>query len=105
MRRLAAILFFVLCAGPAFASAPRALDIGPNEQVWFEEDHTVPMVAVTVALPAGSAYDPVNKPGLAAFAAYMFNEGAGEYSSVAYQAAIANLGIQLSMSPDRDSLV
>jgi zinc protease len=105
MRRLAAILLFLFCAGPAFASAPRALDIGPNEQVWFEEDHTVPMVAVTIALPAGSVYDPANKPGLAAFAAYMFNEGAGEYSSVAYQAAIANLGIQLAMSPDRDSLV
>jgi zinc protease len=105
MRRLAAILFFLFCAGPALASVPRALDIGPNEQVWFEEDHTVPMVAVTVALPAGSAYDPANKPGLAAFAAYMFNEGAGEYSSVAYQAAIANLGIQLAMTPDRDSLV
>ena len=105
MRILAAIVVFLFCAAPAFASAPKALDIGPGEQVWFEEDHTVPMVAVTVALPAGSVYDPANKAGLAAFAAYMFNEGAGEYSSVAYQAAVANLGMQLSMSPDRDYLV
>lgn len=107
MKKLAALLSFLVAFGaaPAFASVPRALDIGANEQVWFEEDHTVPMVAVAIALPAGSVYDPANKAGLAAFAAYMFNEGAGEYSSVAYQAAIANLGIQLSMSPDRDSLV
>src|SRR5215831_10850278 len=105
MRRLAAILLFLLCAGPAFASAPRTLDIGPNEQVWFEEDHTVPMIAITVALPAGSAYDPANKPGLAAFAAYMLNEGAGDLSSEQYQGALANRAIQLNMTPDRDYLL
>jgi zinc protease len=105
MKKLAAALFIVFWTAPALASAPKALDIGAREQVWFEEDHTVPMVAVAIALPAGSVYDPANKAGLAAFAAYMFNEGAGDYGSVAYQAAIANLGIQLSMSPDRDSLV
>ena len=53
-----ALLFAIGLVVPAFASAPRALDIGPGEQVWFQEDHTVPMVAVSISLPAGSAYDP-----------------------------------------------
>ena len=106
MKTLALAVLFALGLGsPAFASAPRALDIGPGEQVWFQEDHTVPMVAFTVSLPAGSAYDPAAKAGLAAFAAYMFNEGAGPLTSEAYQAQIANRAIQLSMSPDRDWLV
>ncbi|MEI9992585.1 MAG: pitrilysin family protein [Rhizomicrobium sp.] len=106
MRKFALALLFALgFAGPALASAPRPLDIGPNEQVWFEEDHTVPMLAVTVSLPAGSAYDPAGKAGLAAFAAYLFNEGAGPLTSEAYQSEIANRAIQLSMSPDRDWLV
>ena len=106
MRRiLLAALFSFAAASPALASAPRALDIGSSETVWFEEDHTVPMVALTVALPAGSAYDPAGKAGLAALAAYMFNEGAGNLRSEAYQAEIANRAIQLSMSPDRDWLI
>jgi zinc protease len=106
MRTLvAALLFAIGLAVPALASSPRTLDIGPNETVWFEEDHTVPMVAVTIALPAGSAYDPANKPGLAAFAAYMLNEGAGDLTSEQFQDEIANRAIQLSMTPDRDWLV
>ena len=92
-------------SAPALASAPRALDIGPGEIVWFEEDHTVPMVAVTVALPAGSVYDSKGKAGLAAFATYMLNEGAGPLSSVQYQAEIAHRAIQLSMTPDRDWMI
>jgi len=102
------VLALLVAAGlatPALASVPRTLDIGPGEQVWFEEDHTVPMVAVTVSLPAGSVYDPTAKAGLAAFAAYLFNEGAGSLTSEAYQSEIANRAIQLSMSPDRDWLI
>ncbi|MEJ0026373.1 MAG: pitrilysin family protein [Rhizomicrobium sp.] len=106
MKKIALALLFALgLAGPALAAPPRSLDIGPNEEVWFEEDHTVPMVAVAVSLPAGSAYDPAGKAGLAAFAAYLFNEGAGPLASEAYQSEIANRAIQLSMSPDRDALV
>ena len=104
-KKLALALLFALgIAAPALASAPRSLDIGPDEQVWFQEDHTVPMVSFSVSLPAGSAYDPAAKAGLAAFAAYMFNEGAGPLTSEAYQSEIANRAIQLSMSPDRDWL-
>jgi zinc protease len=105
MRRLTLAAALALLATPALASSPRVLDIGPAATVWFQEDHTVPMVAVTVALPAGSVYDPQGKEGLAAFAAYMLNEGAGPLSSVAYQAEIANRGIQLGMTPDRDWLI
>ncbi len=106
MRKLvAALCFTAMCAVPAFASPPRILEIGANEQVWFEEDHTVPMVALSISLPAGSGYDPAGKAGLAALAAYMFNEGAGPLRSEDYQRALADRGIQLSIAPDRDYLV
>lgn len=106
MRRFALGLLILLgLATPALALSPRALDIGKGEQVWFQEDHTVPMVAVTIALPAGSVYDPKDKDGAAAFAAYMFNEGAGALDSQAFQAEIANRAIQLSLSPDHDWLI
>src|SRR5689334_8264575 len=70
MRRiLAALSLFTALFAPAAASAvnPKALDMGKNVQVWYVEDHTLPMIAITAALPAGSAYDPKNKAGLAAF--------------------------------------
>ncbi len=106
MKTLAlALLLLAAALSPAAASAPRALDIGAGAQVWFEEDHTMPMVAVSIALPAGSVYDPKGKAGLAAFAAYMFNEGAGDIRSEAYQGELANRAIQLSFAPDRDCFV
>ncbi|HVE04654.1 MAG TPA: pitrilysin family protein [Rhizomicrobium sp.] len=105
MRRLT--LLFVagllgLGVAPALGAQPKTLDIGANQSVWFEEDHTVPMVAVSVSLPAGSAYDPPAKAGLAALAAYLFNEGAGNLNSTAYQDELARRAIQLNLSPDRD---
>lgn len=87
---------------PAGAAAPRALDIGRDPSVWFQEDHTVPVVAVSISLPAGSVYDPSTKPGLAALSAYLFNEGAGNLNATAYQSELASRAIQLTLSPDRD---
>ncbi len=105
--KAAALVLSLLCLSvvpPAAAAQLQAVDIGPNQAVWFEEDHTVPMLAVSVSLPAGSAYDPQDKPGLAAFAAYLLNEGAGNLNSTVYQGELARRAIQLSMSPDRDYL-
>ena len=105
MTRVAAALVGLLIGFgilPALAAPPRALDIGKDQSVWFQEDHTVPMVAVSISLPAGSVYDPPTKPGLAAFAAYLFNEGAGTLNSTAYQGELAGRAIQLTLSPDRD---
>ena len=105
MKGLATLLIGIALSLPAFtalAAPPRVLDIGANATVWFQEDHTVPMIAVSVSLPAGSVYDPPNKPGLAALAAYLFNEGAGNLRSTAYQDELARRAIQLSLSPERD---
>lgn len=105
MRRLATALVAILIGlggQQASGAPPRIIDIGAKQSVWFAEDHTVPMVAVSISLPAGSAYDPPTKPGLAAFAAYLFNEGAGDLSSTAYQNELARRAVQLNLSPDRD---
>src|ERR1700761_1902081 len=99
MKRLLAALFaFGLTMLPAlclFAPAParaadiKNLDLGKNTEVWFAEDHTVPIVALVAAMPAGSAYDPAGKPGLAAFAASLIDEGAGGLDSKAFHEALA----------------
>ncbi len=103
-RAIAVLLFLVAALAPASAANVKTLNAVKGAQVWFAEDHTVPMIALTASLPAGSAYDPSAKAGLAAFAAYLLNEGAGNLDSTAFQAALADRAIQLGVSPGRDSL-
>lgn len=107
--KIASILlgFFWALLVPTLAQAVdvRSLDMGKNVQVWYVEDHTLPMIAMSAALPAGSAYDPENKAGLAAFTADLLNEGAGSLNSQGYQSALTNKAIRLSVTPTRDYLV
>jgi len=107
MKRLLHALIFAAAfgAGTAQAVDVKAPAAPKGEQVWFVEDHTLPMIAMTAALPAGSAYDPAAKPGLAAFAASLLDEGAGKLNSTQYQTALSNRAIRLSVTPDRDWLI
>lgn len=96
---LAALAVFI---APAQAANVKSVDMGKGVQVWFEEDHTLPIISMTVALPAGSGYDPAGKAGLASFTASMLDEGAGPYNSQAYQTALNDRAIRLDASTDRD---
>jgi len=100
-RCLLALAAALLCL-PAHAADVKSVNMGKGVQVWFQEDHTLPIISMTVSLPAGSGYDPAGKAGLAAFTAAMLDEGAGSYSSQAFQAALSDRGIRLSVRPDRD---
>jgi zinc protease len=99
---LAFVLAFFCAPLAVHAAEVKSVNMGKGVQVWFQEDHTLPIISMTVALPAGSGYDPAGKAGLATFAAAMLDEGAGPYSSRAYQAALSDRGIRLSAAPDRD---
>jgi zinc protease len=111
VRRLAFIVALIVLAIPALFALPaqaidvQNLDLGKNAQVWFAEDHTVPIVAVVAALPAGSAYDPGAKAGLAEFAASLMDEGAGGMDAKAFHEALADHAIQFRAEVERDYLV
>jgi zinc protease len=104
-RLLAALALTLLAAAPVRAANVQNLDLGKAAQVWFAEDHTVPIISFNISLPAGSAYDPAGKAGLAAFAGAMLDEGAGGLDSKAFHEALANRAISFSARPDRDYLV
>src|SRR6185312_5420803 len=72
---------------------------------WFAEDHTVPIISFNISMPAGSAYDPAGKAGLATFAGAMMDEGAGDMDSKAFHEALANRAISFGARADRDYLV
>src|SRR3569623_1049193 len=108
VQRLLALLFF--CVVAAFAAQAQAaniqnVDLGKNAEVWFAEDHTVPIIAFNISMPAGSAYDPGGKAGLAAFAGAMSAEGAGDLDNEAFEEALANRAMSFSARAERDYLV
>ena len=106
MKKLFAFLVLMLLAvTPARAANIQNIDLGKAAQVWFAEDHTVPVIAFNISLPAGSAYDPSGKAGLATFAASLMDEGAGGLDSKAFHEALANRAISFSARAERDYLV
>jgi zinc protease len=105
MKKLFLFAALLLMAVPAAAADIKNLDLGKHAQVWFAEDHTVPIVALVAAMPAGSAYDPGGKAGLASFAASLMDEGAGTMDAKAFHEALADKAIQFRASVERDYLV
>jgi len=101
----AALGLMLLAANPALAANIQNIDLGKAAQVWFAEDHTVPIVSFNISLPAGSAYDPAGKAGLASFTGAMIDEGAGGLDSKAFHEALANRAITFSARAERDYLV
>jgi len=99
-----ASLLVAFCS-PALALDVKTLPALKGEEVWYVSDHTLPIIAMTVALPAGSAYDPPGKPGLANFAAQLMDEGAGNLRADAFQTALGNRAIRLSVTTERDYLI
>ena len=104
-RALAGLGLSLAFCGGAQAVDVKALRVPRGEEVWFVSDRTLPMIAMTASIPAGSAYDPADKSGLAAFAADLLDEGSGKMDASAFQTALDNRAIRLSITPERDYLV
>lgn len=72
--------------------------------IWHVEDHTLPIVAVTVMLQQGGADDPEGKRGSSALMAQLLMEGAGSYKKEAYRSRLEELGVELSFQTQLDTL-
>lgn len=69
---------------------------------WLVEDYTVPIVAIRFAFPGGSTQDPAGKEGLANLMSGLFDEGAGELDSDAFQERLDDAGAEMRFSAGRD---
>jgi zinc protease len=105
MRLVGFIAAALLSSVVAHAATVKELPTPKGEMVWYAEDHSLPMIAMSAAFASGSAYDPRGKDGLAAFASALLDEGAGDLNSKAFHEALANRAIQLSVTPGRDEMV
>ena len=78
---------------PAAAGQPSA---------WLAEDHSIPVVSIAWSWTGGAALDPQGQEGLAALAADLLTEGAGELPALAFADALRDQAIGLDFSADSD---
>ena len=87
----------------------------PNIQHWrspsgakvlFVENHGIPMLDVSVAIPAGSSFDAADKSGVAGLTHHLLNLGAEGLSEDDIARGMADIGAQFggSFDPDRASV-
>lgn len=104
---LPAVLALLLWA--AVAAAARADGLPVQEVMspggitaWLIEDHSTPLIAVSVGFHGGAAGDPDGKSGVAEFVSGTLDEGAGPLDSVAFQQRLADLGAELDFDASQD---
>jgi zinc protease len=94
----------LLWLGPVSANATtieRVVSPGGIE-AWLVRDSVVPLIVVDFAFLGGSAQDPQDKPGVAALAARLWAEGAGELNAKRFQEGLEDKAIELDFRAERD---
>ena len=73
-------------------------------EAWLVQDHSNPIIALSLSFRGGASLDPAAKSGLAEMTAGLMDEGAGAYDSQAFQQKLEDLVITLNFEAGRDSL-
>jgi zinc protease len=71
---------------------------------WLVEDYSVPIVSIRFAFRGGSTQDPAGKEGLANLMTGLFDEGAGDLDSDAFQLRLDDAGAEMSFSAGSDAV-
>ncbi|MDB5585449.1 MAG: peptidase protein [Devosia sp.] len=71
---------------------------------WLVEDYSVPLVTIRFSFAGGTSQDPVGKEGLANLMTSLFDEGAGDLDSDAFQIKLDDAGAEMSFSADLDGV-
>lgn len=71
---------------------------------WLVEDYTVPLIAIRFNFEGGTAQDPAGKEGLANLMSGLFDEGAGELDSDAFQLALDDAGAEMRFNAGSDGM-
>jgi zinc protease len=94
-------LFFALPAGAVTIQevvSPKGI------RAWLVQDDFVPLISIRFAWKGGSTQDPQGKEGLANLMTGLFDEGAGDLPSDAYQERLDNIGAEMSFSETADDI-
>jgi zinc protease len=72
-------------------------------QLWTVEHRDLPLLSIALMLPVGASADPPERPGLAAFAADMLDEGSEHADAMAIHDRLARMGAQLETEVGSDA--
>jgi zinc protease len=101
------VAFCLLLALAGFARAEVKIQevVSPKGvKAWLVEDYSVPIIAIRFAFDGGSSQDPVGKEGLTNLMSGLFDEGAGDLDSEAFQIRLDDAGAEMGFSEGRDAL-
>ncbi len=73
-------------------------------KAWLVEDYTVPIIAIRFAFGGGETQDPLGKDGITNLMTGLFDEGAGDLESEAFQIRLDDAGAETSFNANRDTL-
>jgi zinc protease len=107
LRRLAlvAIPALALATLPARAEVQFQQITSPQGiKAWLVEDYAVPIVTIRFAFDGGTTQDPEGKEGVTNLLTYLFDEGAGDLDSDAFQIALDAAGAEMSFAADLDAV-
>jgi zinc protease len=71
---------------------------------WLVEDYSVPIVTIRFAFAGGTTQDPDGKEGLANLMTGLFDEGAGDLDSDAFQEKLDDAGAEMDFDASRDRI-
>jgi zinc protease len=96
-------IFFILFLNAANAAVNiQHWQTSQGAEVYFVENHSLPMIDLSVNFAAGSAYDPPEKSGLAGVTKYMMSLGAAGLGEDVISNQLSNVGAGLGGDFDLD---
>ena len=103
---LLAIVFLTL---PALMPAHAAMSIQEVKSdkgvtAWLVEDYSVPIISLRFAFRGGDTQDPAGKEGLVNLMTGLFDEGAGDLDSDAFQSQLDDAGAEMRFNGGRDAI-
>lgn len=102
---LLSALFLILPALTAHAAMTiQEVKSSKGITAWLVEDYSVPIITLRFDFDGGSTQDPEGKEGLANLMTGLFDEGAGDLDSNAFQARLDESGAEMGISEGRDSI-
>lgn len=100
------LLSFLMLLGSGFSASAMKIDEVTSSKgikAWLVEDYTVPIIAIRFAFDGGETQDPKGKEGLTNLMSGLFDEGAGDLDSEAFQIRLDDSGAEMGFTAGRDT--
>ncbi|MFA1626226.1 M16 family metallopeptidase [Rhizobium mongolense] len=107
VKRLLIVLLLLSLAAAMPARAATAIQevkTSSGIKAWLVEDYAVPIITISFAFRGGSTQDPSDKEGVTNLMSGLFDEGAGDLESNAFQQRLDDAGAEMRFDARRDAV-